>query len=577
MSAEAQPHSSPDLYRIALVGWGVAGAVWVVWWGRFGLGMTADTMDYLGIGRRVFQLPPDVFQWPPAFWLSLQAARATGLAAWPAALTVLLLSRALLAAGAYRLGCRLAGRVAGHGLAAFTFVWVPLTYAGLYCLSETLFLAALVWWLGSAHGVRPGAPDLPQRVWQTTAWATLLVSTRFIGLPLVAVEWAFGTLVLRRAGVRGWRRTAAGTAACIVGPALLWAGLGQVLAGGAVGQRYPSRNPLGVHVSLLGTGWWDPILRGRYGDVFWGDQGGFSAPPQWTQAIFFLAVVALGWIAVQRRTGGAPQWRLRLGCGVAAYVVALVAVSTRVWLDPIGPRFMLPVVFLALAAACHPLRHLLRGAYLTQGLLLLIGAWVVDCLLAGSVSPRFGAPVLAVLGGGGAGLCLLAAYLDPRPPRTLRNVRPPLAVLLVCLLGTQGLWSRQLLGRVAAGRLPSIQHPGWRNEPGVRDALAAIAPGDTVYTHTGEAVRAVLDDRRDITIEPFCFRRLDPNCDVSLAEYVAALDGRARTATEWIVLCDRVSLPYLFADELHALALKRPHVEIRKAGSVSAYGWPPAP
>lgn len=558
--------------------WALVGAGWMFYWSRFGLGMTADTMDYLGIGRPVFALPPDVFQWPPAFWFGLQATRAVGLDTWPAAAVVLCGARGLLTAGAYRLGRRLVAPWVGHAFALFTLVWIPLTYAGLYALSETLFLAALLWWLEAAHRVRADAPDVRRRVWHVTAWASLMVSTRFLGAPLVGVEWAFGAWALYAAGTPRWWRTALLTGVCIVGPALLWGVLGEQLGGGAVGMRLPSRNTLVVHISLVGTGWWDPITQGRYGEVFWGDQAGYLPTPGWAQAALYGSVMVLGWLALQPRTGGAPWWRARLGLAAAAFVFVLVAASARIWLDPIGPRFLLPAVFVVLAAACHPLAHTVRTRWVTVGLVLLVGAWLGDRALAGVLGARYASPQLATIGMGGAAFCALCAWLDPRPAAgTLRYARTPVLLLLLCQFAVQGGWSLLLLERVAAGRLPSVQHPGWRNEPGVVSLRARVAAGDTIYTHTDEAVRAVLDDRRDVRIEPFCFRRLSYDCEATLPEYLDALDGRARPeGAEWIVICERVLLPYVFLDELSALALVRPHVDTIRAGSISAYRWPPS-
>lgn len=568
---------APPPHRdVAGLAWALAGAAWAAWWGRLGPGMTADTMDYLGIGRAVFALPPDVFQWPPAFWFLLQCARAVGFPAWGAAMLVLCAARALLASGAFRLGRALAGPVGGHSLAAVTFVWVPLTYAGLYCLSETLFLGAMLWWLASAVGVRATAPALHRRVWHTTLWATLMVSTRFLGAPLAAVEWVVATLALRAGRHRHWLRTAALTGVCIVGPALGWAALGRARSGDPFGERHPTLDSLPVHFQRVGMGWWDPIVRGRYADVFWGDQGGMTAPPMPLQAGLYACALVLTFLVLQPRTGGPPYWRVRVFAASMLGLAMLVWVSARVWIDPIGPRFLLPVVVLALAALWHEPRHTRLSTWAVAAVAWCLGLWCVDGWLAGGLSPRFGTGVLAGLGLGGAGVCLAAAWLDPRPGLPSRLTAAVVVTTGGVLLLAQAHWSAAVLDRVRTGSLPSVQHPGWRNAPGVADLRAHIRSGDTVYSHTGEAVRALLDNRDDVHIEPFCFQLLNPECPETLAEYLRALDARARPGgAEWIVLLDRVALPYLFQGELSAGAAARPRVAALEQGTVSAYRWPP--
>lgn len=553
--------------------WALAGAAWAAWWARLGPGMTADTIDYLGIGRAPFALVPDVFQWPPAFWFLLQCARAVGLPAWGAAALVMAGARALLAAGAYRLGAVRAGPWGGHLFALATFLWVPLTYASLYCLSETLFLGALVWWLAAAHAQRTDA-DAAHAFRRTTAWAMLMVSTRFLGAPLAFVEWGVGAVALRRTGVRRWWVSVLLAGACIVGPAVLWAGLGRVVSGQAFGRREPTLNPLPVHLQRVGTAWWDPLTRGRYGDVFWGDQAGLDAPPLAGQALLYAcAAIVIVWSLLPRR-GATPWWRTRLAGGAILYLATLVAVSARVWIDPIGPRFLLPVMLLAFAGAWHrPSRVRLSGAAYV-GVAVWLGLWLADGLLVGRLTPRLGT-VFGAFAFIGTAASLGAAWLDPNPSRARA---PFLAIGVACALvlaGAQARWSAAVLARTARAAMPSVQHPGWRLQPGVRALRDAVRPGDTIVTHTPDTVRALLGDRRDVTVEPWCFVLLNRDCARTLEQYLADLDAGARAHQEWIVLLDRVALPYLFLDDLRAAVRTRPHVRIIERGTVYAYAWPP--
>lgn len=530
-------------FPVAPLSWAAVASAFA-WWGvRYGPAFGPDSVSYAGVGHAPFALFPDLFNWPPGFWALIQVFRLGPWGLWTAVGAALISSRALLAAGAFHLGCKLGGRAGGHGLAAFTFLWCPLVTHGLACLSETLFLGLMLYWYAAVVGTgEPGSAGVRAH-WRATMWAAAMVTTRFLGLPLAGVGWLIGVGMLRRGRAPRPLRTGLLSGVAIIAPVVAWGLLGRLLFDAGVGVRNPAPDSLAVHLQRLGYAWWEPFYTGRATSSLWG-LGQILVLPRPVQNVLFVSGLVLFWTAVQPPARGGRPWRLGLVAAGGVYVTTLVAVNTVVWLEPIGTRFLLPAVLAVAANVVSVLRDARWNGWFIVGAGVPVAIWIIEGSLAHQLEPRFS----TTLGAGMAIASAAAAWVGVwRTPTSARRSVRRMATGLVwaavaCVCCAHAAWTVQALARVRRGDNPTVLHAGWRGRHTVRTLVSALAPGDSVFAHPAGLVGMLLADEPGVRVEPLLVSEVQRAEAPPLDAVLTRLDADPSAGTTWIVVCPRLLL-----------------------------------